>query len=36
MVGTIPPSGNVQVSDGDALRMLAIGGVGLDDQITRI
>jgi DNA-binding transcriptional LysR family regulator len=26
---TIPPSGNVQVSDGDALRSLAIGGVGL-------
>jgi len=26
---TIPPSGNVQVSDGDALRTLAIGGVGL-------
>lgn len=25
----IPPSGNVQVSDGDALRMRAIGGVGL-------
>jgi len=26
---TIPPSGNVQVSDGDALRTLAISGVGL-------
>jgi DNA-binding transcriptional LysR family regulator len=26
---TIAPSGNVQVSDGDALRALAIGGVGL-------
>jgi DNA-binding transcriptional LysR family regulator len=26
---TIPPSGNVQVSDGDALRKLAISGVGL-------
>jgi DNA-binding transcriptional LysR family regulator len=26
---TIPPSGNVQASDGDALRTLAIGGVGL-------
>jgi DNA-binding transcriptional LysR family regulator len=26
---TIPPSGNVQVSDGDALRALAINGVGL-------
>jgi DNA-binding transcriptional LysR family regulator len=26
---TIPPSGNVQVSDGDALRTLAIAGVGL-------
>jgi len=26
---TIPPSGNVQVSDGDALRALAIIGVGL-------
>src|ERR1700751_940795 len=26
---TIPPSGNVQVSDGDALRPLAISGVGL-------
>src|SRR6202142_1865903 len=26
---TIPPSGNVQVSDGDALRALAISGVGL-------
>jgi DNA-binding transcriptional LysR family regulator len=26
---TIPPSGNVQVSDGDALRNLAISGVGL-------
>jgi DNA-binding transcriptional LysR family regulator len=26
---TVPPSGNVQVSDGDALRTLAIGGVGL-------
>ena len=24
-----PPSGNVQVSDGDALRALAISGVGL-------
>jgi DNA-binding transcriptional LysR family regulator len=26
---TIPPSGNVQASDGDALRTLAISGVGL-------
>ena len=26
---TIPPSGNLQVSDGDALRALAINGVGL-------
>ena len=26
---TIPPAGNVQVSDGDALRALAISGVGL-------
>jgi DNA-binding transcriptional LysR family regulator len=26
---TIPPSGNVQVSDGDALRAIAINGVGL-------
>ena len=26
---TIPPSGNVQASDGDALRALAISGVGL-------
>jgi DNA-binding transcriptional LysR family regulator len=26
---SIPPLGNVQVSDGDALRMLAISGVGL-------
>jgi DNA-binding transcriptional LysR family regulator len=26
---TLPPSGNVQVSDGDALRMLAINNVGL-------
>jgi DNA-binding transcriptional LysR family regulator len=26
---TIPPSGNIQVSDGDALRALAINGVGL-------
>jgi DNA-binding transcriptional LysR family regulator len=26
---TIPPTGNVQVSDGDALRTLAISGVGL-------
>src|SRR5271156_4747314 len=26
---TIPPSGNVQVSDGDAFRTLAISGVGL-------
>lgn len=26
---TMPPSGNVQVSDGDALRMLAVSGVGL-------
>lgn len=26
---TLPPSGNVQISDGDALRMLAISGVGL-------
>src|ERR1700746_1827290 len=26
---TIPPSGNIQVSDGDALRTLAISGVGL-------
>jgi DNA-binding transcriptional LysR family regulator len=26
---TIPPSGNVQVSDGDALRTLAVNGVGL-------
>jgi DNA-binding transcriptional LysR family regulator len=26
---TIPPSGNVQVSDGDALKTLAIAGVGL-------
>jgi len=26
---TIPPSGNVQISDGDALRTLAISGVGL-------
>jgi DNA-binding transcriptional LysR family regulator len=26
---TIPPSGNVQVSDGDSLRELAISGVGL-------
>src|SRR5580704_3931394 len=26
---TIPPAGNVQVSDGDALRALAIDGVGL-------
>src|SRR5271163_48564 len=26
---TVPPSGNVQVSDGDALRVLAISGVGL-------
>jgi DNA-binding transcriptional LysR family regulator len=26
---TIPPSGNVQVSDGDALRTLAVSGVGL-------
>jgi DNA-binding transcriptional LysR family regulator len=26
---SIPPSGNVQVSDGDALRMLAVSGVGL-------
>ena len=26
---TIPPSGNVQVSDGDALRTLALSGVGL-------
>jgi DNA-binding transcriptional LysR family regulator len=26
---TMPPSGNVQVSDGDALRTLAISGVGL-------
>jgi len=26
---TIPPSGNVQVSDGDALKALAIAGVGL-------
>jgi DNA-binding transcriptional LysR family regulator len=25
----IPPSGNVQVSDGDALRTLALSGVGL-------
>lgn len=25
----VPPSGNVQASDGNALRMLAIGGVGL-------
>ena len=29
MERTIPPSGNVQVSDGDALRALAINGVGL-------
>jgi DNA-binding transcriptional LysR family regulator len=29
MQRTIPPSGNVQVSDGDALRALAISGVGL-------
>jgi DNA-binding transcriptional LysR family regulator len=26
---SLPPSGNVQVSDGDALRMLAVSGVGL-------
>jgi DNA-binding transcriptional LysR family regulator len=26
---TIPPSGNVQASDGDALRTLALSGVGL-------
>ena len=26
---TIPPSGNVQVSDGEALRTLALSGVGL-------
>jgi DNA-binding transcriptional LysR family regulator len=26
---TIPPSGNVQASDGDALRALAVSGVGL-------
>jgi DNA-binding transcriptional LysR family regulator len=26
---TIPPAGNVQVSDGDALRTLAVSGVGL-------
>jgi DNA-binding transcriptional LysR family regulator len=31
---TIPPSGNVQVSDGDALRTLAIGGVGLVRLVT--